>query len=182
MFSYLSLTEPVSLNLLTNLNIVFFEINGLLGYLRLNFRLVVATDHWISTGLTARAWLGTRRVGGSGREANLRDRISQKHCIKTYFMRRLSRKNKSMEDIISPFQFNNECIYAWIKHSKSSRVSILNTYFNGKTNKRYGHTAHTFSRLLSDILISERCISISSRFQLTDNNTFLAVSPADLIT
>ena len=49
-------------------------------------------------------------------------------------------------------------------------------------NERYGHTAHTFSRLLSDILIWERCISITIRFQMTDNNTFLAVSPADLIT
>ena len=43
-FLTLSLTEPVSLNLLTNLNIVFFEINGLLGCLRLNFLLVVAHD------------------------------------------------------------------------------------------------------------------------------------------
>ena len=49
-------------------------------------------------------------------------------------------------------------------------------------NKRYGHTAHTFSRLLSGILIREGCISISIRFQMTDNNTFLAVSLADLIT
>ena len=37
-----------------------------------------------------------------------------------------------------------------------------------KTNKRYGHTAHTFSRLLLDILIWGRFISISSRFQMTD--------------
>ena len=49
-------------------------------------------------------------------------------------------------------------------------------------NKRYGHTAHTSSRLLSDILILERFISISIRFQMIDNNTFLVVSPADSIT
>ena len=37
----------------------------------------------ISTGFTARASLGARRVpGGFGREANLRDRMSQTHCIK----------------------------------------------------------------------------------------------------
>ena len=35
------------------------------------------TDHWISTGFTARAWLGDRCVGGSRREVNLRDRMSQ---------------------------------------------------------------------------------------------------------
>ena len=40
------------------------------------------TDHWISTGLTARACLVSRRVGGSGREANLRDRMNQTHCSK----------------------------------------------------------------------------------------------------
>ena len=39
--------------------------------------------------------------------------------------------------------------------------------------KRYGHTAHTFSRLLSDILIWERFISISSRFQMTWQQYFL---------
>ena len=55
----------------------------------------------------------------------------------------------------------------------SDKVLILN--------KRYGHTAHTFSRLLYDILIWERYISISIRFQMT-NNTFLAISPVDLIT
>ena len=44
------------------------------------------------------------------------------------------------------------------------------------------HIARTFSRLMSNILIWERFISISSRFQMTDNNTFLAISPADLIT
>ena len=49
-------------------------------------------------------------------------------------------------------------------------------------NKRYGHTAHTYSRLLFDILIWEKFISIIIGFQMTDNNTFLAVSPADLIT
>ena len=53
---------------------------------------------------------------------------------------------------------------------------------NAPENKRHGHAAHTFSRLLSDILIWERCNSISIRFQITDNNTFLAVSAADLIT
>ena len=47
---------------------------------------------------------------------------------------------------------------------------------------RLGHIAHTFSRLLSDILIWERFISISIRFQMNDNDTFLAISPADLIT
>ena len=40
-----------------------------------------------------------------------------------------------------------------------------------KQNKWYGHTAHTFSHLLSDILIWKRFISISSRFQMFDNNT-----------
>ena len=54
--------------------------------------------------------------------------------------------------------------------------------YKNKTNKSYGHIARIFSRLLSDILIWERCISISSRFQMIDNHTFLAVSPADLIT
>ena len=49
-------------------------------------------------------------------------------------------------------------------------------------NKSYGHTAHTFSRLMSNVLISERFISISSGFQTMDNNTLLAASPADLIT
>ena len=34
-------------------------------------------------------------------------------------------------------------------------------------NKRYGHTAHTFSRLLSDILIRERFISIDHGAQVT---------------
>ena len=37
-----------------------------------------------------------------------------------------------------------------------------------KINKRYEYTAHTFSRLLSDILIWEKCISISIRFQMTN--------------
>ena len=48
--------------------------------------------------------------------------------------------------------------------------------------RRYGHTAHTFSRFLSDVLIWERFISISSKFHMIDNSTFLVVSPADLIT
>ena len=34
-------------------------------------------------------------------------------------------------------------------------------------NKRYGHTAHTFSRLISNVLIWERFISIRSGFQTT---------------
>ena len=41
----------------------------------------------------------------------------------------------------------------------------------GKLNKRYGHTAHTFSRLMPNVLIWERFIPISSGFQTTDNNT-----------
>ena len=48
-----------------------------------------------------------------------------------------------------------------------------------QNNKRYGHTAHTFLRLMSSALIEERFNSISSGFQTTDNNT---ASPADLIT
>ena len=58
----------------------------------------------------------------------------------------------------------------------------MDLVFRNSLNKRYGHTAHTFSRLLSDILIWQRFISISSRFQKTDNNSFLLISPADLIT
>ena len=38
----------------------------MLKYLRLNFRLILATDYWISAGLSARAWLGARRVGVPG--------------------------------------------------------------------------------------------------------------------
>ena len=41
-------------------------------------------------------------------------------------------------------------------------------------NKRYGHNAHTFSRLML-IVLFERFISISSGFQMTGNNIFLAV-------
>ena len=48
--------------------------------------------------------------------------------------------------------------------------------------KRYGHTAHTFSRLTSNVLICERFISFSSGFQTMNNNTLLAAFPADLIT
>ena len=40
-------------------------------------------------------------------------------------------------------------------------------------NKRYGHTAYTFSRLMSSVLIWERFISISNVFQMTDNDTFI---------
>ena len=69
------------------------------------------------------------------------------------------------------------CIHIPVEfHGKYSTEASTNI------NKRYGHAAHTFSRLLSNILIWERFISISSRFQMTDNNTFLAVSPADLMT
>ena len=49
-------------------------------------------------------------------------------------------------------------------------------------NKRYGHTAHTFSRLLSDILTWEIFYFYKQLFRMTDNNTFLAVSPANLMT
>ena len=48
-------------------------------------------------------------------------------------------------------------------------------------NKRYGHTAHTFSRLISNVLISEIFISTSNVFHMTDNDTVLVVSPANLI-
>ena len=67
----------------------------------------------------------------------------------------------------------------------SIQSTVHKFWFSGNssyTNKWYGHTAHTFSRLLCDILIWDRFISISSRFQMNDTNTFLAVSPADLIT
>ena len=61
-------------------------------------------------------------------------------------------------------------------------LTVCELYLQRNLNKRYGYAAHTFSRLLSDILICERFISISSRFEMTDNNTFLAICPADLIT
>ena len=50
-------------------------------YARLTPFQKIAVHTHLTTGLTARAWLGARRVGDSGREANLRDRISQTHCI-----------------------------------------------------------------------------------------------------
>ena len=53
--------------------------------------------------------------------------------------------------------------------------TTLNFMGRGKTNKRYGHTAHTFSRLMLKIIIWERFIFIRSAFPITDNNTFLAV-------
>ena len=60
--------------------------------------------------------------------------------------------------------------------------TTLNFRSRGKTNKSYGHTAHPFFRLISNVLIWERFISISYVFQMTDNNTFLVVSPANLMT
>ena len=41
---------------------------------------------------------------------------------------------------------------------------------------------HILSRVYCPISQFERCISISIRLQMTDNNAFLAASPADLIT
>ena len=75
-----------------------------------------------------------------------------------------------------------------IKHSKSVGYNfhfknlIIQLVSDQKFNKMYGHTAHTFSCLMSNVLIWEWFIYISIRFQMTDNNIFLAVSPADLIT
>ena len=76
----------------------------------------------------------------------------------------------------NPIQFNsnNMLVIYCIAHMIQCNLSFLN--------KRYGHTAHNFSRLMSNVLIWEWFISISSEFQTTDNNTLLTISPADLIT
>ena len=62
------------------------------------------------------------------------------------------------------------------------RLRIVSETMDSYLNKRYGHTAHTFSRLMSSVIIWERYLSKSIRFQMIDNYTFLSISPPDLIT
>ena len=59
----------------------------------------------------------------------------------------------------------------------------VNNNNNNNNNKKV--RAHRTYFLMFDVpcpYFRERFISISSRFQMTYNNTFLAISPADLIT
>ena len=69
-----------------------------------------------------------------------------------------------------------------LRSTRSPEPTVEATRTVHTENKRYGHTAHTLSHLMSNVLIRDRFISISSGFQMTDNNSFLAVSPIELVT
>ena len=66
----------------------------------------------------------------------------------------------------------------YIEFERDRSIGLGSTFDDGHTenkNKRYGHTAHTFSRLMLKVIIWGRFIVKRSAFPITDNNTFLAV-------
>ena len=67
-----------------------------------------------------------------------------------------------MYEIAVPTNFTPFCCEREYSHSVKLKENI-----------RFGHTAHTFSRLMPYVLIRERFISMSSGFQMTDDNRFL---------